>query len=226
MTLEKLIYDVRESMKDYVDDSTVDDRYITYLINNKRSKLVGQDLDRQNTTVDEGMKQNFCISLERVSAVQCGMDLGCEYVYRTNKVIPEPMDLKHGPAIIRVSSANLLDKPYSLTSRERAAYHSESPFNTIPAAFYHNDGYIYLTGQDNALKLLNKINVTGVFENPAELMEYTTETGQACFDFNTFDYPIPTKYIEVITNEVVRILAGAKMMPNDETNNGQEDGNK
>ena len=226
MTLDKLIYDVRESLREYVDDSNVDNRYIQYLINNKRAKLLGQDLNRQNTIIDEGMKQTFCLNLQRVNALECGVDMGCKYVYRTERAIPEPMDLKNKPAITRVSSVNIIDKPFTMTNRERAVYQSQSAFNTIPAVFYHTDKYLYLIGDESALKLLKKINITGVFENPLELIDYTMESGEACYDVGSFDYPIAPRHIDIVIQEVTKQIAGSKMMPVDDTNNGKEDGNK
>ena len=41
----EIIYDVREAVKQYSDDSELDDRYIKYLYNNKRSKYLRQDLN-------------------------------------------------------------------------------------------------------------------------------------------------------------------------------------
>ena len=52
------------------------------------------------------------------------------------------------------------------------------------------------------------------------------ESGEACYDVGSFDYPIAPRHIDIVIQEVTKQIAGSKMMPVDDTNNGREDGNK
>jgi len=222
MTLNKIIYDVKESIRQYVDDSTIDDRYILYLINNKRSKYIRQDLNNYNKSPDDSIKQSVCLTLQKTTANECGLELDCDIIYRSMDPIPTPIDLHTKPAITRIAPVNIISKPFTFTTRERASNHMESRFNNIPAAFLHTDSHVYIVGADNALRLLNKINVTGVFEDPMELAKYKNKDGDPCFDEDNYNYPIQPRYLDVITTEIAQQLIGSKTIPTDNTNDSKD----
>ena len=50
--VNEIIYDVREAVRQTVDDSDISDRYILYLYNIKRSKYLRQDLNNLLKTID------------------------------------------------------------------------------------------------------------------------------------------------------------------------------
>ena len=70
MTLNKLIFDVREYLKQYNNDSDLDDRYITYLYGIKRAKYLRQELNNFQRTTDITSTQTLCLKLEEVSINQ------------------------------------------------------------------------------------------------------------------------------------------------------------
>jgi len=50
--IEEIIYDVREGIKEYSDDSEFSNEYILYLYNIKRAKYLKQRLDRLGRKFD------------------------------------------------------------------------------------------------------------------------------------------------------------------------------
>ena len=102
-TIRKIVYDVREALKQYKDDSEIDDRYIIYLYNNKRAKYLRQDLNNFQRTVDNSIVQKLCLELEEVSINECNVDYDCGTIMRTKRPIPKPLELHLKSAITNIN---------------------------------------------------------------------------------------------------------------------------
>jgi hypothetical protein len=227
MITAKLIFDVREALKEYSDDSELSDSYILYLYDIKRSKYLRQDINNSQRSIDISVVQSLCLELEEVNSNECGVELGCETIIRTKRTIPTPLQLHTKSALTRVAPADRVARPFNLITRDKAVYASGAPFPNAVYAFLHNDGRVYLKSEGSALKLLECINITGVFENPLDLIEYQTccscETATSCFDIETTDYPIQPHYIDLIKNEIVMELAKLKVIKEDKTNDSVDE---
>lgn len=230
MNISKLIYDVREALKEYSDDTELSDSYIIYLYDIKRSKYLRQDINNSQRTIDISVLQSLCLELEEVNINECGVELGCETIIRTKQAIPTPLQLHTKTALTRVSPADRISKPFNLISREKAVYAFGAPFPNSIYAFLHNDNHIYLTSKGNGLSLLECINVTGVFENPLDLVNYKnccscdeSTISNVCFDIETTDYPIQPHYIDIIKNEIVNELARLNVIKEDKTNDSVDE---
>ncbi len=222
MIIDKLIYDVREALKEYSDDSELSDSYIIYLYDIKRAKYIRQDINNSRRTIDLSVLQTLCLELEEVNANECGVELTCETIIRTKRPIPIPLQLHTKTALTRVAPADRISKPFNLITREKAVYATGAPFPNAVYAFLHHDEHIYLTSEGDALNLLECINVTGVFENPLDLIQYSTccscDTPAPCFDIATTDYPIQPHYVDIIRTEIVADLARLKVIKEDKIN--------
>lgn len=234
MKLNKILYDVRESLKLYTDDGEISSRYITHLLNIKRSKYLRQDLNNYQHTTDLSTTQTLCLSLEVVSANQCGLTLECDTILRTKRPIPQPIELHVKTAITNVRPTNRIAIPFNFTTKEKAIYSKYSPYNNAIFAFLDNDKHIYLLSGMNTLNLLECITITGVFEDPLDLINYTNccdcTDVPSCFDEDTTEYPLQPHYIDLIKAEIVGELA-IKMnikedKENDSNSNGQEQTNR
>jgi hypothetical protein len=65
-----------------------------------------------------------------------------------------------------------------------------SPFKNNIFAFLDNDNHIYLISESESVKLIECITVTGIFDNPLDLENYTNCCGckdkPKCFDFDKY----------------------------------------
>ena len=226
MNLAKIIFDVRETLKLYVDDGDISDRYITYLYGIKRAKYLRQDLNNFQKTTDLSITQTLCLGLEVVSASQCNLDIECDTILRTKQKVPKPLELHTKTAITNVRSTNRISVPFNFVTKEKAIYSKFSPFSNAIFAFLDNDGYIYLLSTTNTLNMIECVTVTGVFEDPLELMNYTNccdcTIAPSCFDITTTDYPLQPHYVDLIKSEIVNELAKRISLPKDETNNSDD----
>lgn len=218
----EIIYDVREAIKEYVDDSEISNDYIGYLYNIKRAKYLRQDLNNYQRTVDNSVQQTYCAALEEVPMNRCGLDFDCGTILRTKKPVPKPLELHTKTAITHVKPTTRITTPFNFTTREKVAYVDAAPYARSLYAFLDDDDYIYVYSKNDAYKLLECISISGVFENPLDLALYSTCCNCAeetpCFDEATTDYPLQPHYIDLIRTEIIRELAAGKQIPEDMKN--------
>lgn len=221
-----MIYDVREGIRQIADDTDISDRYITHLININRADLIRQSLNNFQRVTPSTVTQSFCLEMEEVSALDCGITTDCETILRSKRIIPDPLELHLKTAITSIRPVNKLSKPFTFTSKERAMFTEHSPFKHTISAFVDNDNYVYITGKDLTHKLISCVSVTGIFEDPLSLNEYSTccgcDTETTCFDIDDSEYPVPAHLITRIREAVLTTLAGSLRLPEDKINNSDE----
>lgn len=226
MTVDKLIYDVREALKEFSDDSELSNRYITYLYDIKRAKYIRQDINNSRRSIDISIKQDLCLELEEVNVNECGINIGCERIIRTKRPIPSPLQLHDKTALTRIASTDRIARPFNFITREKAVYALDSPYPNSVYAFLHHDDHIYIVSNSPNINLLECINVTGVFEHPLDLQNYNNccgcTTPLPCFNLETSDYPIQPHYIDIIKREIVAELAQEKSIPEDKINDSDD----
>lgn len=226
MNLAKLIYDVREGVKAYTDDSLISDRYIIYLYGIKRSRYLRQELNDSRKTTDISVTQTFCLELEYVPISQCGIDIECDKILRTKRPIPNPLELHTKVAITVVKPTNRMTLPFNFVSKEKALYSKHSPYKRSIFAFLDTDKYIYILSESNTVGMMEAITISGVFEDPLELRSYSACCGQTqtiCFDDATTDYPLQSHLIDLIKTEIVNELLGKFKIPEDKNNNSDNE---
>lgn len=227
MILDKLVYDVREQLRLYSDDSDVDDRYIVHLFNLKRAKYLRQELNNMNHTTDVTVTQTLCMETEVVSANECGIEYDCETILRTVKKVPIPLDLHLKSAITEVKPTTRLSVPFNFVTKQKAVYSKYSPFNHGIYAFLDNDMYIYIVSMSAEINLIDCISVTGIFEDPLDLLNYSTCCGcddaKPCYDIYTTNYPLQPHYVDLIKAEIIKELAIRMTGPNDNENDSEDE---
>ncbi|AGO48963.1 virion structural protein [Cellulophaga phage phi14:2] len=224
MKLDKLVYDIREGLKEYSDDSEFSNRYIEYLIGINRSFYLKQELDKFGSSFNTSILQSFCSPIEKVNANECGITLGCDYIYRTSLAIPELLQLSTRDALYRVASVNRLSKPFDIIDRLRAPFANHSIFKKAIKVFLHNDDRLYfILPTDDTL--LENVSITGVFEDPLDLAleRYCTECNTECYDPYEHNYPLTPHLIKLVRNDIIRELSGRERLKEDTNNNQQDD---
>jgi hypothetical protein len=222
--LNEIVYDIREALKEFSDDSEIDNRHLIYLINTKRAKYLRQDLNNFQKVTDTSIQQTFCLELEVTSANQCGLDLGCNKIIRTKKPLPTAIELHTKPAITKIKPTNRIAAPFNFITRDKAPMLEYAPFNKSVYAFIDNDYHIYLISKGDAVNLLDCITVSGIFENPLKLSEYKTCCGcvdgeaEVCYNEEESEYPLQPHYVDLIKSEIVNDLLKLKQIPEDKIN--------
>lgn len=220
----ELIYDVREGLSAYSDDSEHSDEYILYLYRIKRSKYLRQDLNNYQRSKDNSILQTLCLGIEEVSADECSLNLTCEKILRTKLPIPTPLELHTKVAITSVKPTERLSVPFSFITKDKAVFLEGATFKAGIYAFIDVDNYIYFTALNDNYKLLECVTVTGIFEDPLKLQDYSNccncedTNNDTCFNLMESDYPLPPHYIDLIRKEIIRDLVELMVVPEDKTN--------
>lgn len=223
----QIIYDIREFVKEFSDDTELDNRRLEYLINTKRAKYLRQDLNNFQKSVDISIQQSFCLELEEVSSDECGQDVYCDKILRTKKPLPKAIELHTKPAILRVKPTNKLAGSFNMISRDKAPYLSESKFKNSIYAFIDTDNHIYFLSGSDTHKLIECISVTGVFEDPTDLANYSNccgcseEEKTSCYSEDS-EYPLQPHYVDLITKEIVNDILQVKQVPEDKVNDSND----
>lgn len=222
MRFDKLIYDVREALNEYTDDSSISNRYIEYLYQVKRAKYIRQDLDNTNRSVDSNLIQTFCAPLELVSTDVCGFNTGCDTILRTKFKIPTTIALSTKQSLTSIRPATMLDRPFNFIDRQRFDNIKGSPFKNSLYSFL-DGGYIYVYSANEDFKHLECVQISGVFADPLELEKFPKcckcdANDDPCFDRATMDYPIQPRFVDVIREEIVQTLIRKKQIPEDNEN--------
>lgn len=227
MQLNKIVFDVREQLNQYTDDSNIDDRYIIYLYGIKRAKYLRQQLNNMQSNIDNSILQTLCLKLKEVSINECDLDAECGTIMRTVDKIPKPLDTSLKPMITSVKPITRIVTPFNFVNKTQVNYSKYSSFNKSIYSFLDNDGYIYVVSESESVKLLECITVTGVFEDPLELSNFSNccgcEIPKPCFDEMKSDYPLQAHYIDLIRDEIVNSLLNKLQTPEDKNNNSNDD---
>jgi len=221
--IAEICYDVREALKEYSDDSNLDDRYIMFLYNIKREKYLRQDMNDYGKSIDNSIKQSFCQKLILVSPSECDLQGSCTSLLRTEMMIPKPIDLHVKSAITSIKPVNRLGIPFNFTTKERIPYLIGSKFSKGIYSFLDPNGYIYFTSKSN-INLLECVSITGVFVNPLDLQDFNDCcdcTDKKCFDELTTEYPLQGRYIDLIRAEIINELGRGKQLKEDNINDAE-----
>lgn len=221
----ELVYDVREALKEYSDDSELDNRYIMYLFNIKRSKYIRQQLEKFGRSFSNSDLQTLCVGLETVSVNECGLDFECDTILRTKKPLPKLLELNTKNALYRVGPTNRMSKKFTLVNRDRATHYKHSIFKNGIKTFLHDDNHLYFISDDEIFT--DCVSVTGIFDNPLDLANYKNccdcPDAPACFDEYETEYPLQPHLLDYIRTDVIRELIGRERLPEDKINNSQND---
>lgn len=225
MELNKIIYDIREGLKQYSDDSELDNRYIEYLIDVKRAKYLRQELNNTQKTTDSNTIQTLTVSLEEVSVEECPVNLTCNKILKTCKKLPDPLQLHTKDGIIRIASLDRMSKPFNYITRDRAVYAGNSRYSNGIYSFLHDDSYLYIFSNNPAVNLIECISITGVWETPTDLSRFYTccscKESKPCFTEKS-NYPIQPHLVDIIRKEIISELANLLPIPEDKSNDSND----
>lgn len=227
MNIYEIIYAIKEAIKEYTDDTKYTDDYLVYLVRLKRGFFLRREYNVAQRIVDQEISQTICMPLnlvEDTECPECWFDTDDCEVVRTIDPLPNTLELTNKNLILRVAPIGVMKRKFDLVSREKAVYAGEGNYekNTI-FAFYHSNGHIYLKSKTDFYKSMDAISVTAVFDNPMDAEKFKCGGDTACWDSTIDSYPIKEWMTDLIIKEIIRDIILTKSIPEDETNNANDD---
>jgi hypothetical protein len=173
------------------DESQLSRMEVEFWIHQYRALLIKQDLDK-GRDINESYMQ--LIPGLRLIGVDFGEDAKVKsnlYRFKTIESIPKPIDTHFGLPLI-VYTIN--DEQLQIMPESRVSLHRYRKYTSHAPVAYYTNNHIYVEG----CELLEYIKVKGVFENPADLAQYSDE----CFNPDA-PYPIPSNMIPVLRQMIL-----------------------
>jgi hypothetical protein len=220
MTLNEIIYDIREKLKLFTDDIDIVDEYLAHLVHVKRSLLLKQRYSKLSKTIPEETKQIVCLTFEEVPSIDGQTCMGT--IVKSVEKVPTLLQLDNKSALLGVRSHDLRNIPFNIVSIERFPFLGFNKWtaNQIYIAI-EADSYLYVYSGNIQHKFLEFAKVTGVFENPEKASELNCEDDGSCEYFDT-KYSVEPHMVHDIVNMIVKELAPSIQIPDDKLNNADE----
>jgi hypothetical protein len=228
-TTNEIVYDILEDVASHrlVDDLDIDNRQIIYKLNVQRALWTRNEYNKPGRVLDPFLIQSLgCVELEAADTSECpDLPVGCS-ILRTKCEIPKTVELHDRSAITKVGPIDKLDYFFSFVPYHQAIFSGNGKFNGNSIyAFIHNRR-MYFKVNSAQQKLLRRVNIMGIFEDPTKIAEFCNTDGSVCFSMDD-EYPISSWMIPFVKEQIVKELVMSMQIPEDNSNdaNSNEDRN-
>jgi hypothetical protein len=222
-----MIFQVYEALQISTDDTSLDKRLIKDVINQERANWIRKEHNK-NRSIDDNIIQDLgCVELESVNRQSdrcCEVFIDCK-ILRSKHTIPNAIELNHEKIITRISAVDFMSIPIYFMDYDHAIYYGNGRYNKKALGAFIKNNYLYIVYNKGSYnKLLQYVNVQGVFEDPTEAAKYINcETQQPCFDWDD-RYPINAwMWQTLVKPAVLNEFRTKRTLYKDENNNGKDD---
>ena len=220
-TYRELVYMCLDEIKGMSDDFSFTEDHIMLLLDNYRSLLLKQKYSDVRKTVLESNYQTLCLDLIEVPAIAGVPCHGGRTYLRSKHKVPFLLGIGN----TRVYPQDYYQGEIIFVSRDRMRYvgHNKYLQNIIYCSL-GPDNYLYFTSSNPQFLYLEKVRLTGIFQNPREAAELScgTECDRKC-DVLDSEFPMEEALQSTLIQLVVKELTGAVYRPADEYNNAVDD---
>ena len=218
ITLNHLVYDIKNIAYGGIssDDASISDRQIAFWINQYRAVLIEQSMQKDKSTPEAFVQHLECVNLECIDADACCDGESGHKLLRSTQKIPTTIQRAGNNSITSVSSRDH-SVSFSETSYFRQRTNRFNKYTGSKVRWYIKDNYLYLI---NGF-VIDKVSVSGIFEDPTEALEFSTCDGSPCFTWDS-EYPITSKIAKMVTDMVLQEKIGlALKTPRDDSNDAR-----
>ena len=217
----ELVYAVLDELKLSVDDSYFTEDHCIFLLNKYRGMILKQQYKDVKKEIPESNFQTLCLDLIQVPAIAGEPCEGGTYL-RSKYKIPSLMNI----ITPRVYTEDFYQVDITYVSRERMKYVGYNKWlSNIIYASLGPDNYLYFKSfNPQYLYLeLEKVRLTGVFEEPEKAAELECNKEKGACDILDMKFPLEEALVPQVIQLVVRELSGAIYKPEDSENNANDD---
>ena len=220
-TYKELIYMCLDELKLYSDDASYTEEHIMFLLGKYRTFLIKQRYSDVKKQIPESNYQTICLDLIEVPDISGEPCEGGSYLRSKEKI---PFLMKIGNP--RVYPIDYYQGEITYVSRDRMRYvgHNKYLQNIIYASL-GPDNYLYFKSINPQFLYLEKVRMTGIFEDPkaASELQCPDESGDTVCDVLDREFPIEAALVPPLIELVVKELLGAEYRPDDKTNDAKDE---
>lgn len=212
---------ILDELKLISDDSHFQEEHVLFLLDKYRSFLLKQRYSDIRKEIPDSNYQTICVDLEQSNAIDGTPCTGPDYM-KSLQEIPNMMQVGKQ----KISSLDYFQGNFAYTNNERFKYVGNNKYlkNQIYGTIAP-DNHLYLKSNNPQMYYLEKIKVTGIFEDSskaAELQCPDVNGGKPC-DVMNMEFPIEEALIPPMIELIVKELSGHAYQPADNENNATDD---
>lgn len=221
MKYKDIVYMVLDEIKSTSDDAFFTEEHVLLLVNNYRNFILKQRYSDIKKPIPESNYQTICLNLIQVPAI-AGVPCEGGIFLRSKEKVPFMMKI----GTPKVYPINYYLGEITYVSRERMRYVGYNKYlQNIIYASLGPDNYLYLQSSNPQYLYLEKIRLTGIFENIESVSDLLCDDSGDSINCDIMDktFPIEDALVPPIIELVVKELLGAEYIKKDEENNAKDD---
>lgn len=215
-TYREIVYMVLDELKINSDDKYFEEEHVMFLMDKYRAFLLKQRYSDIKKQMPESNLQTICLDLIEVPAISGIPCEGGSYLRSQVKI----------PFMMQMAQPSLYPQDYyqginiSYISRDRMRFVGENKYlKNIIYSSLGPDSYLYFKSSNPQFLYLQKVKMTGVFENPQDAAALACNAdGQAPCDVKDAVFPIEEALVPPLIELIVRELLPAVYRPEDKEN--------
>lgn len=209
-----------DELKATSDDSLITEEHILFLADKYRNFILKQRYSDVKKPIPESNYQTICLNLIQVPAIAGVPCEGGTFLRSKGKV---PFLMKIGTP--KVYPLNYYLGEITYVSRDRMRYVGYNKYlQNIIYASLGPDNYLYLTSSNPQYLYLEKVKVTGIFEDSQSALELQcSDDNNAPCDILDRTFPIEDSLVPPLIQLVVEELTKSEYRPEDKENNSDDD---
>ena len=220
-TYRQLTYMVLDELKIVSDDSHFQEEHVLFLLDKYRTFLLKQRYSDIRKEIPESNYQTICVDLKQVNAIDGTPCTGADYM-KSLQEIPNMMQVGKQ----KISSLDYFQGNFAYTNNERFKYVGNNKYlkNQIYGTIAP-DNHLYLKSSNPQMYYLEKVKVTGIFEDSSKAAELQCPdaSGEKPCDVMDMEFPIEEALIPPMIELIVKELSGHAYQPADNENNATDD---
>lgn len=220
MTYREIVYICLDQLKLSSDDSYITVEHVLFLVSKIRALILKQRYSDIRREVPQSNYQTICLDLMQVPAISGEPCEGGTYLKSTKKV----------PTVMSIGATTVYPIDFyqgthiTYVSRERMRYVGDNKWlKNIIYTSKGPDGYLYFKSSNPQFLYLEKVKMTGIFEDPEKAAELECDSEDKKCDILDREFPLEEGLTSTVIELVVKYLGGAVYKPEDSTNNANDD---
>lgn len=220
-TYKEIVYLCLDELKLTSDDSHFVEEHVLFLADKYRGLLIKQHYKDIRKEIPESNYQTICVDLKQVNAIDGTPCTGADYM-KSLQEIPNMMQVGKQ----KISSLDYFQGNFAYTNNERFKYVGSNKYlkNQIYGTIAP-DNHLYLKSSNPQMYYLEKVKVTGIFEDSSKAAELQCPdaSGEKPCDVMDMEFPIEEALIPPMIELIVKELSGHVYQPADNENNATDD---
>lgn len=220
MTYREIIYACLDSLKIASDDSYITEEHALFFINKVRAMILKQRYSDMKREVPHSNYQTICLDLHEVPAISGEPCEGGSYLKSKQKI----------PSTISIGNPTVYPTDFfqgmyiTYVSRERMRYVGNNKWlQNIIYTSKAPDDYLYFKSSNPQFLHLEKVRMSGIFEDPEKATELECNSELPKCDIMDKEYPLEEGLTAAVIETVVKFLSGAIYRGKDSTNDANDD---